>query len=102
MSKRTGTFAFGVVCPVVGSVKYNFAVTTEASAPFCVMLCGLDDTVMESARLDGPLSGGASVWCTVHAASDRAAAAAVAVAAMKLNAFIGLLIPKIAEVHLDV
>jgi hypothetical protein len=57
-------------------VKRTRAVTTAASLPFCVIDCGLLVTEMESASVDGPVSAGASVWCTPHAASTRAAATA--------------------------
>ena len=45
-------------------------------APSCVMRSGLAVIVTERAKVDGPLSDGVSVWCTVHAAVASNAASA--------------------------
>src|SRR5579871_4376035 len=96
MSNRMGRFALGFVCPVAGSVKNTFAVTTEESDPFCVIDCGLDVTDIDSATSDGPLSAGASVWWTVHAVPSRAAATKVVRRFMTLCR-----VPKVGKVDLD-
>src|SRR5436190_6270055 len=70
---------------------------TDCDEPFCVIVSGVADRVTTWASPDGPDRAGASVWCTVQPAMAIPAARAVATVE---KAFIGLSIPKVAEVDL--